>query len=134
DDEGFWYIDTLDHFATPPNQEFATGEGGDYSRFWRAGYPPQLKAPAWQQDIEKLSAALHQAISSRPTARNRVTDEHLGKVAAVYRRAINDAIPPKQPVGDELHASTSTAGRWISLARRRVILGPTLPGKNGEVD
>ena len=30
--------------------------------------------------------------------------------------------------------SPATAGRWIGLARQRGFLGPTLPGKKGEVD
>jgi hypothetical protein len=129
DAEGFWYIDALDSFATPSNEE--ASKARPYLR--RDEFPLQFKTPPWQQDTEQLSAALHQAISSRKPRRNRITTEHLVQVAKVYRRAIDDGVPPKQAVSIEFHASESTAGRWISLARQRGILGPTLPGKKGEL-
>ena len=128
DDEGYWYIEGLDSFTTSNEEVMKRGH------FLRDDSPPQFKALPWQQDIEQLSAALHQAASSRETARNRITGELLEEVAQVYRKAIDDGIPPKKAVGEVWHASTSTAGRWISEARKRGILGPTTPGKKGELD
>ena len=128
DEEGYWYIEGLDTFTTLPNEEL-----GDNVFLSRGEFPPQFKTPPWQPDINKLSTALHEAINARKTSRNRITEEHLARVAAVYRQAIDEGVPPKQAVASELHASTSTAGRWINLARQRGILGPTLPGKKGEL-
>jgi hypothetical protein len=115
--------------TTPSNEEIQKS-----GPVLRGDSPPQFTTPPWQQDVEKLSAALHQAINSRGTARNRVTHAHLQEVAEVYRRAIAEGIPPKKAVSAELRASISTAGRWISLARQQGILGRTLPGKKGELD
>jgi hypothetical protein len=128
DDNGYWYIEALDNFTTPPNDEMRKA-----GPFLRDEFPPQFKTPPWQQDIEKLSAALHQAISLRKTSRNRITDEHLAQVAEVYRRAIDEGVPPKQAVRAEFHVSESTAGRWVAQAREQGLLGPTLPGKKGEL-
>ena len=128
DEDGYWYIDALESFSTPFSNEEMRKRG-----FLRDDYPPQFKAPPWQQDLQQLSTALDAAVSSRERARNRITDEHLEQVARVYRQALDTGIPPKKAVSAELHASTSTAGRWISQARKRGILGPTMPGKKGEL-
>lgn len=129
DEDGYWYIDALDSFTTPSNEE-TRREG----LLLREDSPPQFKSLPWQQDLEQLSAALHQAINARDTARNRISDEHLQDVARVYREAIDDLIPPKKAVSSAFHVSISTAGRWVGKARERGLLGPTLPGKKGELD
>jgi hypothetical protein len=68
----------------------------------------------------------------RPRRGSPVTDEHLRRVAALYRAALERGDPPTQTVGDEMHAGRSTAARWVAKARERGLLGEALPGKAGE--
>lgn len=64
--------------------------------------------------------------------RNRVTEDHLRDVVAVYREADADGRPPTRAVADHFETSHSTAARWVGHARRNGLLGPTQAGKAGE--
>ncbi|MDQ3342191.1 MAG: hypothetical protein M3425_02790 [Actinomycetota bacterium] len=56
-----------------------------------------------------------------------LTDDELTRVAEVYRAALQVGDPPTAAVAQVLHASRSTAGRWVMQARRRRLLAPA-PG------
>lgn len=73
---------------------------------------------------------------SQPPGRGRQTpDEHLRRVAAVYREALRLAM--RDPVGHvarTIPGSRSSAGRWVLQARRRGYLGPARGPTAGEAD
>jgi len=60
------------------------------------------------------------------------TDDALKRVAAVYRMAHLAGLPPTEAVTQDLSLPRSTAGRWVSMARRKGFLGPAEPRKAGE--
>lgn len=62
----------------------------------------------------------------------RLPDGFLQEVALTYRTAVAKGRPPTQEVADELHGSRSSAGRWVSEARRRNFLGPAIRRQAGE--
>ena len=68
----------------------------------------------------------------RPRRGSPVSDDHLGRVAELYRAALERGDPPTQTIADEMHAARSTAARWVAQARERGHLGPSLPGRAGE--
>lgn len=51
------------------------------------------------------------------------TDQALRLVAYLYRLALVVGEPPTQTVERNLRLARSTAGRWVSLARKRGFLG-----------
>lgn len=67
----------------------------------------------------------------RHAAEQGPTDETLRGVALLYRFAYASWKPPAKAVMDELGLPRSTAGRWISMARRRGYLGTTRERKAG---
>ena len=71
--------------------------------------------------------------SSATARRNRLTEDLLSEVAAVYRQAIAERRPPKKAVQAAWHVSEATAGRYIMRARQRGYLGRTVAGKKGEL-
>lgn len=89
----------------------------------------------WRERLE--SGELNATVGATPTRpkvrRNRVTDEHLSEVAAVYRSAEASGKPPAKAVEDAFFTTYSTATRWIGLARKAGFLGPAQKGKSGEV-
>jgi hypothetical protein len=95
-----------------------------------------IDTPAWEdlwsEHMQALAAQAERA--STATRRNRITDEHLERVAHVYRRAIAERRPPKKAVREAWHVSEATAGRYIMRARERGYLGNTRRGKKGELD
>jgi hypothetical protein len=68
----------------------------------------------------------------RPRRGSPVGDEHLERVAKLYRAAVERGDPPTETVGKEMHAARSTAARWVALARKRGLLGAAIPGRGGE--
>jgi hypothetical protein len=60
------------------------------------------------------------------------TEQALKRAAAVYRMAHLIGLPPTEAVAQDLELPRSTAGRWVSMARRRGFLGPAEPRKAGE--
>jgi hypothetical protein len=70
--------------------------------------------------------------TDRPRRGAPVTDEHLQRVAAVYRAALDRGDPPTQTVADAMHASRPTAARWVAKARERGMLGAALRARAGE--
>lgn len=62
---------------------------------------------------------------------NGPTDEALRWVADIYRAAYALGDSPTQAVEQDLQLARSTAGRWVSLARKRGFLDPAEPGKAG---
>ena len=70
--------------------------------------------------------------ADRPRRGRPVSDDHLRRVAKVYRDAVQRGDPPTQTVADTMHASRATAARWVTRARERGMLGAAAPGKAGE--
>lgn len=70
--------------------------------------------------------------TDRPRRGRTVTDEHLQRVADVYRAAVEHGDPPTRTIADTMHASRATAGRWVTQARKRGLLGAAVHGKVGE--
>ena len=68
----------------------------------------------------------------RPRQGSPLSDDHLLRVAELYRAALKRGDPPTQTIADELHAARSTAARWVAKARERQFLGASLPGQAGE--
>jgi Family of unknown function (DUF6214) len=68
----------------------------------------------------------------RPRRGSPVTKETLTQVAELYRTAVANNDPPTQTVADAMHASRSTAARWVSKARKAKLLGPAMRGRAGE--
>jgi len=66
---------------------------------------------------------------AKRSPRKRLGDEHYRRVAEIYRDAFKN---PTAAVMAQMHASRSTAGRWVMEARRRGFLRPTRPGQAGE--
>jgi transposase len=69
---------------------------------------------------------------SKPKRRGQITDDLLQRVSRVYRRAIEEGLPPKRAVQAAEGVSEPTAGRYIQRARERGFLGQTARGKKGE--
>jgi hypothetical protein len=73
------------------------------------------------------------ADAQTPQRGKKLPDDHLRRVADAYRSALLRSEPPTKAVASALHASRSTAGRWVEEARRRGILDPAPgPGRRGE--
>ncbi len=68
----------------------------------------------------------------QPRSGSPLTDEHLGQVAKLYRAAVERGDPPTQTVAETMHVTRPTAGRWVSEARKRKLLGPAKRGRGGE--
>lgn len=70
----------------------------------------------------------------KPRQGSPITDEHLKKVAELYKKALRTKGPRKAPteaVAMQMHASRSTAGRWVEKAREKGFLEPAQRGKAG---
>jgi hypothetical protein len=88
-----------------------------------------------QQRVQRReSSTLQTALAEFEEARHRsrrgvrLPDEHLNRVAAVYRAAQRNGEPTTRAVADELHTSRSNAQRWIAEARNRELI-PKTPKK-----
>jgi hypothetical protein len=68
----------------------------------------------------------------RPRRGSPISQEHLAEVAKRYREAAEKGDHPTQAVAREMNVARSTAARWVGLARRHGLLGPSLPGRAGE--
>lgn len=68
----------------------------------------------------------------RPRQGSPLTDEHLRRVADLYRAALERGDAPTQTIAHEMHAARSTAARWVAMARERGLLGPAKRGQAGE--
>lgn len=74
--------------------------------------------------------AIRDVRHARRTARRRVTDEMLEKVAQVYRHNVGNK--PTQAVAEHFGKAHRTAALYVRRARDAGLLGPALPGKAGE--
>jgi hypothetical protein len=68
----------------------------------------------------------------RPRRGAPVTKETLTQVAELYRAAVANGDPPTQTIADAMHASRSTAARWVAKARKEKLLGQAMRGRAGE--
>jgi hypothetical protein len=82
-------------------------------RLWEAGVYPYS-----DEDLKRMRS-------------NGPTDETLKTVAWVYRMAHAVGEAPTAAVEEVFELPRSTAGRWVSLARKRDFLGRGRPGKAG---
>jgi hypothetical protein len=94
---------------------------------------PELPAwdEPWTDEMQELARQVERLRA--PRRRNRINDELLDRVAKMYRQAMEEGRPPKKAVQEALYVSEPTAGRYIMNARTRGFLGPTSPGKKGEL-
>jgi hypothetical protein len=53
-------------------------------------------------------------------------------VAELYPTAVAHGDPPDEAIARAMHASRSSAARWVRMARERGFLGPALKGRAGE--
>lgn len=99
----------------------------------RAGWP--RAAQAWRERLGQNPSANITAAETAPLKRrrNRITREHLEKVAEVYRKADADGIPPTRAVQNAFDTTHSTAAKWVAAARRQGILRPAPGARGGEV-
>lgn len=72
--------------------------------------------------MERGDDTPHDAYIRRP--RNRITDDHLAKVAVIYKHADAGGHPPTRAVAVAFNASHSTAARWVGQARKKDLLPP----------
>jgi hypothetical protein len=70
-------------------------------------------------------------LSERAKSGGGPNEDDLRTVAAVYQVAYATGGAPTKTVMDRFGLSRSTTSRWISLARKRGLLGPATPGKAG---
>ena len=68
----------------------------------------------------------------RPRKGSPLTEEDLAKVAEIYRTAVAHGDPPDEAIAHAMHASRSTAARWVRKARDVGLLGDAVPGRSGE--
>lgn len=88
------------------------------------------RGDVWEASmIQTLREAFSTPISRR---RNRLTAEHLANVAAVYRQAWQDGLPPTKAIAADFSVSHSTAARWVGAARKAGQLGPADSSRGGE--
>lgn len=120
---------------------FGTGETWVTSQASNIG-PISLDDPAWQSALagwrgqlegEGFGASVESMSRRRAPRRNRVTAEHLAEVAEVYRVADKEGRAPTMAVAEHFGTSHRTATRWVKAARDLGKLGPTVPGKGGEL-
>ena len=96
------------------------------------GGPPGSPAgdDAWSTAMgETLRDGFRVPISPR---RNRLTPEHLARVAEVYRTAWQAGEPPTKAVAQSFEVSHSTAARWVGAARKAKHLGHADSSRGGE--
>jgi hypothetical protein len=77
-----------------------------------------------------VSVATDLSALSEPRGNYHLDDQHLRKVAKVYRAAIRaKRSDPRNAIVAEFAVSRPTAGRWTQMARERGFLPPTEPRK-----
>lgn len=84
--------------------------------------------------LESRTLADSLSMQITPKRRRTITRKHLQEVAACYRRALSEGLPPTQQVAIEFHTSHSTAARWVTKARAAGELGPATGPRPGEAD
>jgi uncharacterized protein DUF6214 len=92
-----------------------------------------IRMPVFSSSIER--AKLYEQFSKgsrRPRRGSPLTKENLSRVAELYRAALENGDPPTQTVADAMHATRSTASRWVAKAREHGFLGPAVRGRAGE--
>ncbi|MGQ5580358.1 hypothetical protein [Streptomyces sp. ECR3.8] len=95
-------------------------------RAWQAAFP--------HLDTEEaVKAAGSVPLDPAKRRRNRITREHLERVAEVYRNADAAGAPPTRTVQEQFGTTHSTAAKWVSQARKQGILGPPPGTRGGEV-
>jgi hypothetical protein len=90
----------------------------------------------WAETVGGVVEAVRETRQEQRPKTNRVTDEELEEVVAVYREAATSEDPtvrrkPTQVVADRLHMSRSRAAKRVQMARERDLLPPTTMGKAG---
>jgi hypothetical protein len=96
--------------------------GAAVDKVRQAGDGTRELAPLSGRDVERFARAY-----GRRRGGKRLSKEHLGEVARIYReaRASEDAALRRAPtvaVAEAMFASRPTAGRWVMAARRRGLL------------
>jgi len=128
DDDGFYEIgpdafrDPEAYYRDDPDLPTTDDVYGPWNEPWIEPWTDEMQELARQ--VEGLRA---------PRRRNRINDELLRRVADAYRKAMAEGRPPKKAVELALYVSKATAGRYIMKARSRGFLGPTSPGRKGEL-
>jgi hypothetical protein len=92
------------------------------------GNRSEVVAPGDQFDAQYARA------TGAPRRRGPLREVDLQEIASVYRAAFAARDAPTKAVAVRFGVARSTAGRWISEARTRGILGPTQPRVAGEIN
>jgi DNA-binding XRE family transcriptional regulator len=90
---------------------------------------------AWQNQLAGTADTNMEHAVSMPIRRkrNRLTREHLERVAEVYRDAHAKGEAPTRAVQKHFGTTHSTAAKWVSLARKEGILGRARNTRGGEI-
>jgi hypothetical protein len=75
-----------------------------------------IEAPGLLAGIEKRA--------HEPQRGKRLSDAHLKKVAAEYRKALSEGKPPTKAVMQKFFTVRPNASRWVAEARKRKLLEP----------
>jgi hypothetical protein len=89
----------------------------------RSGGQHSRRRPKQAKEFKQLARILRDGRGTR------VTDETLRAVADVYRTAYASGASTRAAIEREFNVATSTAGRYISMARLRGFLPPTVERK-----
>ncbi|HEY5832454.1 hypothetical protein [Streptomyces sp.] len=111
-------------------KESAENGWGDLRSSWDEA------ARTWQSQLKgfgRLNAERAESTSIHRRRRNRITREHLEKVAEAYRKADADGAPPTRAVQQVFATTHSTAAKWVAQARKEGILGPAPGSRGGEI-
>ena len=64
-------------------------------------------------------------VLTNPPARSRYNEDHWRRVTAVYDRAWATGWPPTRAVAEHFGVTRSTAAKWVSNCRKKLLLPPT---------
>jgi len=88
--------------------------------------------PSYLHSDEEFEAFYEAASTRLPRRGVPLDDEHLRKVAEVYRDP-RGGRHPTEFVAEQLHATRPTAGRWVMKAREKGFLGKARDRQAGEI-
>jgi hypothetical protein len=79
--------------------------------------------PMWGEEV-----VVRRTDVEKPSpGRRPLTDDHLKKVAQIYREAQRDGRPTSAAISAELSGATATVSRWVGEARARGFLEKAVP-------
>jgi hypothetical protein len=82
-----------------------------------------------EETVERAKTQAAKRVKLRAPKSRRLDDAHYELVAAAYRGAVANGLPPAKTLADESGVPQGTVNRWIGEARRRGYLPPGEPGR-----